>query len=48
MSSVVQTGQGARRSARVQAMTYDVSLPTTNEWVIGIDFLAKWSTKDIK
>lgn len=26
-------------------MTYDVSLTAANEWVIGIDFLAKWSTK---
>ena len=26
-------------------MTYDVSLTATNEWVIGIDFLAKWSAR---
>ena len=26
-------------------MTYDVSLTATNEWVIGIDFLARWSTQ---
>ena len=26
-------------------MTYDVSLTAANKWVIGIDFLAKWSTK---
>ena len=29
-------------------MTYDVSLTATNKWVIGIDFLAKWSTKEMK
>ena len=26
-------------------MTYDVSLTAAKEWVIGIDFLAKWSTQ---
>ena len=29
-------------------MTYDVSLTAANKWVIGIDFLAKWATKDMK
>ena len=26
-------------------MTYDVSLTADSKWVIGIDFLAKWSTR---
>ena len=26
-------------------MTYDVSLTSDNKWVIGIDFLAKWSAR---
>lgn len=26
-------------------MTYDVSLTAYNKWVIGVDFLAKWSTQ---
>ncbi|MGL4753162.1 MAG: hypothetical protein ACRCXB_12265 [Aeromonadaceae bacterium] len=26
-------------------MTYDVSLTADNKWIIGIDFLAKWSTQ---